>query len=199
MPKSWTIRLAICLPLLACNGLIGETKIPADKQAYSAIKNMSEPQKKLDALRSFLVQYPKSSRVDAAQSLILETLVKSFPNRSNEIHRQVNVVLKQAKGDFRMYEYDEVANTLAGADTELPLAENISKKSLKALHEKAFETTIKKRYVEAKMKPPAQVELDKDYQKAHASLQSTLGRIYLREGKRSGRAAHVGSGLPLKS
>ena len=50
------------------------------------------------------------------------------------------------------------------------------------LHEKSFESGIRKSYVEAKIKPPAQAELDKDYQKALASLQSTLGRIYLKEG-----------------
>jgi hypothetical protein len=182
VPKSMILRSVCCLILFAASSLSQNTKVATDKQALGAIKNISDPQQKLDALRQFLVQYPKSSRTGAAQSLILETLVKAFPSRTSEIHQQVNIALNQAQGDFRMYDYDEVAGILADDHAELPLARKISEKSLKMLREKTFTTTIKKRYLEAKMKPPEQAELEKDYRQAQSLLQSTLARINVKEG-----------------
>ena len=157
--------------------------VPADKKAFSDARNISDPQAKIDALRRFVAQYPKSSRADTANSLILETLVKKFPNRTGEIERQVKTILKPAKDEFRMYDYDDVASTLAEGNVLLPLAERISQKSLKMLHEKTYTATVQKQYVHAKMTPPNRADLHREYQKAHSSLQATLGRIYLKQGK----------------
>ncbi len=154
----------------------------ADSDAFKGARKIADPQSKIAALRGFVKQYPKSSRVSSANSLILETLVKNFPSRTGEIDKQTNVVLKHAKGDFRMYDYDDVANTLADGNVLLPRAQRISRKSLDMLHEKPFTGHIRQEYVKAKMKPPSDASLRRDYLKAHSTLEATLGRIYLKQG-----------------
>ncbi len=157
--------------------------VPPDRAAFTAARGLSDPQAKIDALRRFIAQYPKSSRVSTADSLILETLVKNFPTRTAELNSQVNTVLKHAKGEFRMYDYDNVASTLADGAVLLPRAQQISEKSLKLLNKKSYTASVRKQYIKAKMKPPNDADLEQEYKTAHSSLQATLGRIYVKEGK----------------
>ncbi len=170
--------IAFSLPAAPPNKVVS-----GDQKAFADARKIPDPQAKIDALRRFVAQYPKSSRAGTANDLILETLVKKFPSRTNEIDRQVNAVLKRAKGQFRMYAYNDVASTLADGNVLLPRAERISQKSLKMLHEKAYKASVRKEYVQAKMKPPGDAALDRDFKKAQSSLQATLGRIYLKQGK----------------
>lgn len=185
------VLLTTCAICLLCASLAlalpGQSQdkkpVPADKAAFTAARGLSDPQAKLDALRRFIAQYPKSSRVDAANSQVLETLVKNFPTRTAELNGQVNTILKHAKGEFRMYDYDKVASTLADGGVLLPRAEQISEKSLKMLNKKSYTTAVRKEYIKAKMKPPNDADQEQQYKTAHSSLQATLGRIYVKEGK----------------
>lgn len=182
------LRIATCLLFaslaLTLRGQSQDNKpIPADRAAFTAARGLSDPQAKIDALRRFLAQYPKSSRVSAANGLILETLVKKFPTRTAELNSQVNAILKRAKGQFRFNDYDNVASTLADGGVLLARAEQISKTSLKMLNKKSYITGVRKEYVKAKMKPPSDADLEQHYKTAHSSLQATLGRIYVKEGK----------------
>ncbi len=183
-----SMRIATCLLCaslaLALPGQSQDNKPgPADRAAFRAARGLSDPQAKIDALRRFIAQYPKSSRVSAADGLILETLVKKFPTRTADLNSQVNTMLKHAKGEFRMYDYDNVASTLADGGVLLPRAEQLSEKSLKMLNKKSYTTAVRKEYIKAKMKPPNDADLEQQYKTAHSSLQATLGRIYVKEGK----------------
>jgi tetratricopeptide (TPR) repeat protein len=182
------MRIAVCLfgALLAVSlpGLPQEKKAPAaDMQAFRDARRISDPQAKIDALRGFVALYPKSSLASTARSLLLETLVKYFPARTNDIERQVNAVLKHAQGELRMYGYDDVASTLADGNVLLPRAERISQKSLKVLREKTYSAGMRKVYIEAKMKPPGDADLHRKFLTARSGFEATLGRIYVKQGK----------------
>gem|GEM_PF-2643564 len=178
-----TCLLCALLALSLRSAAPDQNKASGDAQAFRDARKISDPQAKIDALRRFVAEYPKSSRASAADSLILETLVDKFPNRTSEIDRQAKIALKRAKGEFRMYDYNDVASTLADANVLLPRAERISQKSLNMLHEKTYVANMRKEYAQAKMKPPSDAALHRDFLKAHSSLQATLGRIYVRQGK----------------
>ncbi|MGC2656954.1 MAG: hypothetical protein WA324_03180 [Bryobacteraceae bacterium] len=154
---------------------------PPDQKAFVAARKIPDPQEKIDALHKFVAQYPKSSRAGSANRLILETLVKNFPKQTDEIQKQVGVELKNAKKDY--YRYDDVASILADHDVLLPQAQAISEKSQKMLKESKFVADEKKGYERAKMKAPDPAVIHKDYLETHASLETTLGAIYLKVGK----------------
>lgn len=182
------MRIATCLlcaylPLTLPDHSQGNEPVPADRAAFTAARGLSDPQAKIDALRRFIAKYPKSSRVNEANGLILETLVKKLPTRTAELNTQVNTMLKHAKGEFRMYDYDNVASTLADGGVLLARAEQISEKSLKMLNKRSYTTGVRKAYIKAKLKPPNDAVLEQEYKTAHSSLQATLGRIFVKEGK----------------
>lgn len=182
------MRIAICLlgALLVASlpGVSQDKKASAaDLQAFRDARKISDPQAKIDALRRFVTQYPKSSRAGTARSLLLETLVKHFPERTNELDQQVNTVLKHAHGEFQMYDYDDVASTLADGNVLLPRAERISQKSLKMLQEKTYSAAMRKEYIEAKLKPPGDADLHRKFLAARSGFEATLGRIYVKQGK----------------
>lgn len=178
-----TRLLCVCLALAFTSWTQGNKLVPADRAGFSAARGTADPRAKVNALKKFVAQYPKSSRISAANGLILETLVKSFATGTAEINTQVDVMLKRAKGQYRYYEYDNVASTLADGNVLLPRAEQISERSLKLLNRKSYLASARKQYIEAKMKPPSDADLEQDYKSNHSSLQATLGRIYVKEGR----------------
>src|SRR6266851_9574375 len=84
---------------------------PPDRRAFAEAQKVSDPGKKIDALRKFIAEYPKSTSVNIANDLILQTLAKSFPDRNREIRDQADLILKN-KTD-KAAKYQEVADTLA--------------------------------------------------------------------------------------
>jgi len=69
---------------------------PPDVKAYSAIAKITDPQKRLDALQKFVADFPKSSRVGMAESQILDTLIKSFPDEKEKILSLANKIIDVA-------------------------------------------------------------------------------------------------------
>src|ERR1700761_801491 len=96
--RPFAVLAAVCICI--CPQLYSQDQKKAtasDQKAFVAARATQEPQQKIDALRSFVRQYLKSSRVGSANGLILETLVKNFPTRTEEIEKQVRINLKHAK------------------------------------------------------------------------------------------------------
>src|SRR5580698_10838024 len=91
--------LLVC-PLLTAPVLLAQTtepapaaaakkQLPADQRAFKAARATMDPAKRLEAMRAFVHDYPKStSRVSRAQNDILTILVNNFPERTEEIDAQ---------------------------------------------------------------------------------------------------------------
>lgn len=175
----------LCVILLASLRAAPQAKtaIAADKKAFSSAVNLPDPQKRLEALRSFLIQYPKSSRANRANNLILETLAKNFPDLTPEINRQLNLMLKRAHGDSRIDDYDTVAYTLGDAGVLLPRAEKIERKAQQLLRPEEFMAAARKSYADAKLPPPGDAILERYLKAERSGLAGDMGLIYFKEGK----------------
>ena len=98
---------ALCLAVSLSVGAAQSQTLPpatpkaqqaADQKAYAAAHRIDDPLQQLAAFRQFVQEYPKSNRVGRAQTAILHVLLKSFPERIDEIDKQAKLLVKQAKG-----------------------------------------------------------------------------------------------------
>lgn len=159
---------------------------PPDRTAFRAAGRIQDPGRKIDALRQFIHNFPKSMYVNAANDDIFETLVKQWPESSDEdIRRQGWLVINRSKKNQRTYMYDDNARTLADNRVMLDLAESWSHAALASLDERKFIERVKKNYQEAKVKPPDDAALKRSYGNMRASFQTTLGLVYLGQGEDS--------------
>ena len=88
-----TLLIAIVLVTSRLAGEEPKKPGPPDRKAYSEALRVSDPGKKIEALRKFVGEYPKSASVNNGNDLILQTLAKSFPHRSREVRDGHAVVL----------------------------------------------------------------------------------------------------------
>lgn len=163
-------------------------KEPADERAWKAARATMEPEKRLEALRAFVHDYPESkSRMRRAQDEILTTLVKSFPERTAEIDAQAKLMAKSAgKGLDGVNQKTYIAFELAEAGTagvDLPYAEKIAGDAVKLLKEGPYGAHLAKEYAKYKMPAPKPEEMHKQFANERAEALAVLADVYLREGK----------------
>ncbi len=162
-------------------------QLPADQRAYRAAQAEADPEKRLAALRQFVEQFPKSTRVGRAEEAILDTLLKSFPERTAEIDAQAKLVVKKAgKGAGKLREESDVADRLANAGSsgvDLKQAEKWAKQDVDSLTEANYDRETAKMYKKFKAPLPKADALHQDFAKERANALASLGNVYLREGK----------------
>ena len=190
--------LLVC-PLLTAPVLLAQTtepapaaaakkQLPADQRAFKAARATMDPAKRLEAMRAFVHDYPKStSRVSRAQNDILTILVNNFPERTEEIDAQARLVVKQGgKGIDGTSTKTYIAFQLAEAGTagvDLSFAEKTAKDSVDRLKEAAFDENRLKMYTKFKVPPPKPAELHRQFANTRAESLAVLADVYLREGK----------------
>ena len=162
----------------------GNTNDSAGEKAFENAERLSDPAARLDAIRHFTAQYPKSRIVGYANRAILKILVKNFPNLTDEIDKQVTVLLKRAKGEDAWYDYMDVANVLAGGNVLLSRAQTISRKSITMLKEKKLVASQRK-YHALEHVSVSDAELHSTFLEIHSELIATLGRIDVKVGQTS--------------
>ncbi|HEY3129390.1 MAG TPA: tetratricopeptide repeat protein, partial [Acidobacteriota bacterium] len=131
-------------------------EMPADMKAYMEAARIPDPQKKLEALQKFLVDFPNSQGAASANQAILEVLVKNWPDKKDQIQAQADKVIKAANSPGRAYLLNSVATTLMEAGM-VDLAEDFASKSLAAI--------------------------DEEVRPRRAASLAILGRVWLKKGK----------------
>jgi len=155
---------------------------PEDQKAYSAATKVTDPTKKIEALEKFKADFPKSDMLSAADSAILSTLLKKFPEQKGRI-------AKQAKGMYARATKNKgsVANQIAGEFLDAGLllneAEGYAKKGVADMHQAKYTADLKASYEKRKAKPPSDEEIAKRYRESRASRLATLGRIEVKRGQ----------------
>jgi tetratricopeptide (TPR) repeat protein len=137
------------------------TPVAPDVAAYRQAVRIADPQKKLETLEKFIVDFPGSSSLGAANQAILDTLIKNWPDRADKILAQANKLINAAPSQFKSYTYSQVAGKLADAGILLEEAEKFATAGLAAAEEELARTARLQR----------------------SSIQANLGRIYLKWGK----------------
>jgi hypothetical protein len=154
---------------------------PADQKAFLIAAGMNDPQAKLDALRKFQKDYPKSVYSGSIDLEVLEVLAKNFPSRAAEINTEIEIVLKNDEQGSRS---DMVASYLAENDALLARAEKYENQALRRLGDEAKYTADTKSYYQANKIPiPDEKKIHEYYLGTRARYRATLGGIYVKEGK----------------
>jgi hypothetical protein len=162
-------------------------QLPADQRAFNAARSISDPAQRLAAMRQFVKNYPRSTRKDRAESDILDTLLKYYPERGNEIDEQARIILKSAgKGLSKLYNEIDIANSLAeagksGVDltSARKWAEDAESNSTEAKFDKE-RAAINKKYKQPSQDPAS---LHASFASARSSALSALAKVDLDEDK----------------
>ena len=164
-------------------------QMPADRRAYRAAISIGDPDQSLAALRAFLKQYPKSSRVGYAQSAIFKLLINNFPQRTSEIEAEARLQVKQAgKGLSRTQKENLLAWLMAEVGTtgvDLPFAEKLSQDAVKHTREAEYNKQTLAAYAKYKAPAPKASELHKQFAEERGENLAVLADVYLREGKQA--------------
>ena len=177
-------------------------QLPADERAWRTARAAMDPQKRLEAMRAFVRDYPKSkSRAERAQDQILTTLVNHFPERTAEIDAQAKLIVKTAgKGLDGASKKTYVAFLLAEAGTagvDLPYAEKIAKDAANQMKEGPYDENMTKTYAKFKEPAPKPEEMHKRFANERAEALAVLADVYLREGKPEKASPLVGEAYGL--
>ena len=186
---------AVCLACLLNSGTsraqnpapaAPKAQVTADKKAYRAASEIEDPAARIAALRAFVKEYPKSSRVDRADELILKIQLKSFPDRVDEIDKQVKEVVKHAgKGLGLWYTQAETAMALADAGTkgvDLKRADSLARSAVDHSTEGEFDKMMLKEFAKEKQPAPKPEMLHRRLRPIRAEFLASLADVELQEG-----------------
>jgi tetratricopeptide (TPR) repeat protein len=157
-----------------------------DQSAFYATYGISDPEKKLQALEKFIADFPKSSQIGSALREAFKATVKRWPDdRKRMLHaanRMIRPAAEAGASTANILEYHFLAQELLSAGVFLKEAETWALKSLDFRKEQFVEAQ-KKKYAEWKRPLPPDEVMNKKYISEQASYRTTLGRIYLKQGK----------------
>lgn len=157
--------------------------MPPDAKAYSDAMRLSDPEKKIEALEKFLVDYPSSGGTQTVQRELLRTLIKTYPDQKEKILAQVDKLTASAPDTAKSGLFNTVAWELLGAGVLLDEAESFASQSIALMDEQKFVDGQKRIAELRKLPPPSDDELKKRFRTLRAGPLDTLGQIYLKQGK----------------
>lgn len=178
-----TAAISAAVAMLLATPLAAQETDPPDRQAFRAARLLDEPQQVLDAMQRVAAEYPDSRYGDRARMAVLETLVRSFPTRTKDIRRQIDVVLKFTPEDDRFGIEDDIAVVLVEAGVLLGRAQQLAESAVDRFVEADFVADAVKEAAAAKQAPPDPVRLRRAYARTRAILLGTLGRVHLAQGR----------------
>src|SRR5688572_901002 len=132
-----------------------------DTKAYNDANRLTDPDKKVEAMRAFIKDFPDSTRKTSAHQVIFDTLVKSRPGDRDGILEAAKAIIDGAPEGFRGSSYSRIATRLVETNIMLEDAEKFAEDGLKV-----FDDEEKKRT-----------------QRARATHLATLGRIRIKQGR----------------
>ena len=194
------ILTALCLSL-ALSGASAQTTTPApdmppDEKAYAEAGKIADPEQKIAALEKLKKDFPGSTYISGATSLIFSTLIQRMPERTDRIRKAAKAVFavgvardkaaakenKVATMTSRGGIAARIADQLATAAVLLKDAESYARRGVKALSETAWMAEQRGAYAREKMTVPSQELMAKDFAETRASRIGTLGRVELKLG-----------------
>jgi thiol-disulfide isomerase/thioredoxin len=180
-----------------------KAQLPADRRALKAAEAQPDPEQRLTALRKFVKDYPKSKYRHSAESRILDTLLKNFPDRAKEIDAQAKLAVKgSGKGMGRWYGEADVADRLANAGpngVDLTSAAKWAKDAVDHDTEAAYDKETAAEYKKFKQPPPKPDKLHQSFAEMRAELLAAQANVALRQGKLDEASAELNEANTLDS
>ncbi len=168
---------------------------PPELKAYQEATKIGDADKKIEALRKVIADYPKTSVVDMAESQILSTLVRRASDTLKSIQDQAK---KMSEGDAPggRSASGQVASALLNANLLLDDAEAYAKKAVDAYSsESVYVAAQKKSFAERQaeaakkdptakpLTPPDDAALASSFKAMRQSSLVTLAQVYDKRGK----------------
>jgi hypothetical protein len=170
-------------------------EVPPERQALNEANKISDPDKKIEALKKVVEDFPKTAVVESANYAIFTTLVTKMKDAGKKALEQAKLLAEAGSDTSRGSQYTRLAGTLLAQDLLLQDAEAFALKGIEALDEKTFVEARKKSLAESaadalkrdpKAKPmqaPDDAQLAKMFASSKQNAYSTLGQIYAKLGK----------------
>ncbi|HXB74335.1 MAG TPA: hypothetical protein VNY05_39225, partial [Candidatus Acidoferrales bacterium] len=156
---------------------------PPDIKAITEANKIADPEKKIEAYQKIKKDFPKSTGGDAADSMILSTLIKKMPDQRARIQKQAQSNYRAAAAKERGSEAYGIATEFLNAGILLNDAEGYAKKSVQSMVLANYLQEEAAGYKERKQNPPSTEELHKRFRENRAGRVAVLGRIELKLGK----------------
>ena len=132
-----------------------------DTKAYNDANRLTDPDKKVEAMRAFIKDFPDSPRKTSASQVIFDTLVKSRPGDRDGILDAAKAVIDGASEGFRGSSYSRIATRLVETNIMLDDAEKFATDGLKMFDEEERKRT----------------------ERSRATHLATIGRIRIKQGR----------------
>ena len=177
----------LALGTIAPNSLSAQAQGPTqievapDIKAYREAIRHPDPQRRIDALEQFLIDYPKSRYAAAIPNLILDLLIKG--GQKEKILAQANRIVDGAPENDRSRTCHTIAVKLIGAGILLDEAEGFAVKAVSDLKEGRFLEAQRQTYLDRGQTPPPDSSLLRGFNSTRATYLATLGQVYLKNGR----------------
>jgi tetratricopeptide (TPR) repeat protein len=132
-----------------------------DAKAYNDANRLTDPDKKVEAMRAFIKDFPDSPRKTTASQAIFDTLVKSRPGDREGILDAAKAIIDGAPEGLRGSSYSRIATRLVETNILLEDAEKFAVDGLKLFDEEEKKRT----------------------QRSRATHLATIGRIRIKQGR----------------
>jgi tetratricopeptide (TPR) repeat protein len=147
-----------------------------EAKAFARASGIKAPDKRMDALREFLREYPATSRQARVNLMILETLAHHYPEDTEEIQKQIGLVLGPPQ-ESQPGPRSVVARTLSEAGILLEEAERYARQALELLSLEG----IRQSHLDAGRQLPSDELLNRQYLHTKAIYQANLAQVLLRK------------------
>jgi tetratricopeptide (TPR) repeat protein len=191
----------------------GKTERPAREQtpemkALAEARKIEDADKKIDALRQVIKDYPSTDAAEVAQSQILSALVGKIKDAGKAALQQANAMVEATPEGSRWDVYATLAASLSKEGVLLEEAEAFGRKGLELMTEEAFQASTKKDFADraaqavkrnpdAKPFTPSEDQLGAMFKSQRQSALVTLGEICASRGKVAEAETFLKQGLEL--
>ncbi len=167
--------------LFAKAPLATQPEVPPDAKAYREAIRLPDPDRRIDALERFLVDYPQSRYAAGVPNLIFDLLLNG--GQKEKILAQANRVIDKAPENAKSVAYYTVAAKLLRDGILIDEAEVFAVKAVSTFKEGKFLELQRQTYNMRGQTPPPDGYLLKGFSSTRATYLVILGQIYLKKGR----------------
>jgi len=164
-----------------------------EQKAFSEASRTADLDKRIEALRTFMTDFPKSRTIENAENAILSALIRKTTDDVKKVQDQAKKFSGMAAESARGNANSSVAGMLLNANILLDEAETYAQKGLAAMaDEKAYIDAQKKAYDERmadrrkqdpKFEPGNPPDFAATYKSTHQTMLLTLAQVFDKRGK----------------
>jgi thiol-disulfide isomerase/thioredoxin len=167
-------------------------QILPEQQAYNEAAKITDPDKRIEALRKVIADFAKTNIVGQAENTILSTMVRKASDDIKRVQEQAKKMAEAPPAARGCSNYGSLATMLSNANILLDDAETYAQKALAGVSdEKAFIEAQKKAFADRPARnpggrggaPPDDAQLSANFRSQRQSALVTLAQVFDKRGK----------------